>query len=179
MSMLTRLWRTTRGTAAAEMALVTPLLLILMMGSVELGNYFYNEHILVKAVRDGARYAARQNFTNYDACSGLPTGTVVDDTKKLVKTGLLIGPSGEVVTMTPGPLDRLAAWNATTISVTMSCTTTANSTTLSGIYRGRTTGAPVVTVSAIVPYIPVLASFGFRGTGLSLNATQQAAVMGI
>ena len=168
MMMFRGLWRTTRGTAAAEMALVTPLLLILMMGSVEIGNYFYNEHILVKAVRDGARYAARQNFTNYDACSGSPGGTVVTDTRNLVKTGLLAGGS-----------DRLAAWNATTISVTMSCTTTANSTTLSGIYRGRTTGAPVVTVSAIVPYIPVLASFGFRGTGLSLNATQQAAVMGI
>ena len=167
MSMLPRLRRNTRGTAAAEMALVMPLLLILMMGSVELGNYFYNEHILVKAVRDGARYAARQNFTNY-SCSGAIGGTVATDTKNIVMTGLLTGG-------TP----RLASWNASTISVTHACATTANGTALSGIYRGAATGAPVVTVSASVPYVPVLESFGFRGTGLSLNANQQAAVMGI
>ena len=47
-----------RGAAAAEMALVTPLLLVILFGAVELGNYFYNEHIVVKAVRDGARFAA-------------------------------------------------------------------------------------------------------------------------
>ena len=64
------LLRSRRGSAAAEMALVSPLLAVLMIGSVELGNFFYNEHILMKAVRDGARYAARQNFSNYSACTG-------------------------------------------------------------------------------------------------------------
>jgi hypothetical protein len=50
---------------------------------------------------------------------------------------------------------------------------------MSGIYKGRAGGAPIVTVTASVPYTPVLRSFGFRGVGLNLNATQQAAVMGI
>ena len=45
--------------AAAEMALVVPLLVILMFGSFELGRYFLDEHVVVKAVRDGARYASR------------------------------------------------------------------------------------------------------------------------
>jgi hypothetical protein len=85
-----------------------------------------------------------------------------------VKTGLLSGGT-----------DRLPYWTATTITVTMSCSTTAGGQTMSGIYRGRTSGAPIVTVSATVPYTPVLKSFGFRGIGLNLNATQQAAVMGI
>lgn len=168
MTLFRRLWRSTRAAAAAEMALVAPLLLIIMFGAVELGNYFYNEHILVKAVRDGARFAARQNFSYYSGCSGSPGGTVVADTRNLVKTGLLSGGS-----------DRLAAWNATTISLTTNCTTTANSITLSGIYRGRASGAPRVTVTASVPYVPVLASIGFSGVGLSLNASEQAAVMGI
>ena len=71
------LLRDRRGAAAAEMALVTPLLLRPSCSArSSSGNYFYNEHILVKAVRDGARYAARQDFANYDA-AGAPTATVV------------------------------------------------------------------------------------------------------
>lgn len=168
MSQLAALLRSTRGAAAAEMALIIPLMLILMMGSFELGNFFMSEHKLVKAVRDGARFAARQSFSNYVSCSGDAGGTVRDDTRNVVMTGLLAGGSA-----------RLVNWNASTISVTQRCTTTANSTPLSGIYRGAANGAPIVTVSATVLYTPVLASYGFRGVGLNLNAKQEAAVMGL
>jgi len=156
------------GAAAAELAMVTPLLLIIMCGAFELGNFFLNEHILVKAVRDGARFAARQNFSNYPACSGPVADPLLTDTRNVVKTGQVSGGT-----------DRLPYWAATTISVTMSCATTAGGQTMTGIYRGRTSGAPIVTVSATVPYTPVLRSFGFRGVGLNLNAKQEAAVMGI
>ena len=164
------LLRSTRGAAAVELALVTPLLLILMMGSIELGNYFLDEHALVKGVRDGARYAARQSFTNY-ACPGstAPGGTVVTDTQNVVRTGQVSGGT-----------QRLP--QAGTITVMMSCNTATGGQNMLGIYRapsGTTPYAPVVIVSAVVPYTPVMQSFGFRGTGLSLNATQQAAVMGI
>ena len=53
------------------MALVLPLLLVLMFSFAEAGNYVMNEHGLVKAVRDGARFAARQDFSNYTGCSGI------------------------------------------------------------------------------------------------------------
>lgn len=156
------------------MALVAPLLCTILIGSVELGNFMYNEHVLAKAVRDGARYAARQGFTNYD-CSGEPSATVRDNTRELVQTMLLSGGA-----------DRMVNWAATTINVTETCVSSAtdmgNSTqTMSGIYDELAlAGAPVVTVSATVPYTPVIgASFGFSGIGLNLNASQQAAVMGI
>jgi len=163
-----------RGAAAAEMALVTPLLLVILIGSVELGSYFYNEHILAKAVRDGARYAARQNFSHYDACSGTPTGTVEAETEALVRTSLLAGGS-----------DRFADIENDDIDLTVSCATSAtdmssSTQNMTGIYRGRATGAPIVTVSAIVDYTPVIgAAFGFSGVGLKLNATEEAAVMGL
>lgn len=158
--------RDRKGSAAVEMALVTPLLLIIMFGSVEVGNYFYNEHLLTKAVRDGARYAARQNFSFYSACTGAPTGTVVAETRNLVKTGYVTGTG-----------DRLAAWNANTITLDTSCNTAL---ALTGIYRGKTTGAPVVTVAATVPYTPIVGTaFGFSGSGITLNATQKAAVTGL
>ena len=167
-------WRDRRGAAAAEMALVLPLLLTIMFGSVELGSYFYNEHILVKAVRDGARYAARQNFSYYAACTGSPGDPVESETRALVRTSLLA--SGN---------DRFADIQDADITLSTACFTTAtdlsaSTENLTGIYRNRTDGAPVVTVAATVDYTPVIGTlFGFSGVGLHLNASQQAAVMGL
>ena len=173
--MMKRLLRADRGSAAAEMALVTPILLLLLFGSMEIGNYFYNEHVLVKGVRDGARYAARQAFANYTTCTGSPPQTVIDSTKQLVRTGQLSGGT-----------DRLPRWTdaATEFTITISCKTAVGTTGMSGIYSGVTNaggaavGAPIITVSASLPYRPLVAPFGI-GTGLELNASQQAAVMGI
>lgn len=168
MSHFVALLRSTRGAAAAEMALVLPLLLVIMMGSFELGNYFMSEHKLVKAVRDGARFAGRQPFANFPCATNTIDTTTAANTKNVIRTGLLSGGSSRIVN-----------WTDAQITLTMACTTTASGTTLSGIYRGAANGAPVVTVSASVPYTPVLASYGFRGVGLNLNANQQSAVMGL
>src|SRR3546814_16622191 len=70
------------------MALVWPMLILLMFGSFELGNYFLDEHVVLKAVRDGARYAARQNFTTMP-CSGTPTADAA--IKNLVRYGNIAG----------------------------------------------------------------------------------------
>jgi Flp pilus assembly protein TadG len=172
MRRLGRLFAADAGNAAAEMALVLPLLLVLLFGCVELGNYFYNEHILVKAVRDGARYAARQDMSNFTNCTGSPGGSVVADTQNVVKTGLLSGGTNRM------------PFTGATIDVTVTCTKNAGSTPLAGIYEnivdnsGTAIGAPVVTVVATVPYTSLLKSFGFTGVGYNLYAKQQAAVAG-
>ena len=160
------------GAAAAEMALVLPLLLTLMFGAVEVGNYFMNEHTLVKAVRNGARFAARQNFTNYPDCSSVST-TARDDTRNVVMNGYLSG--GTIITPNI---------EASDITVETRCEDEVISQPMTGIYFGRTQagvpmGAQVVEVSAQVDYRPVLAAFGFTGIGVRLNATSQAAVAGI
>lgn len=169
-----RLFRDQSAAAAAEMALSLPILLVLICGCAEVGNYFMDEHRLVKAVRDGARYAARQDLTNFTGCSGTPGGTVVTNTQNVVKTGVMSGGT-----------DRLPDLASATIDVTIvGCSTSAGGTALSGFYAnvknsgGTVVGAPVVEVSASVPYTPVVHSFGFSGYGLTLNASQQAAVMG-
>lgn len=157
------------GSAAAELALVTPLLLMIMFGSVELGNYFWNEHTLLKAVRDGARFAARQSFSNYSSCSSAPGGTVVADTQNVVRYGYLSGTS----VLTPNI-------NATDVTVTSSCTATAGGQTMSGLYKALPNGAQVVTVTASVNYRPIIgAAFGFSGVSMKLNASSQAAVTGL
>jgi hypothetical protein len=167
------------GAAAAEMALVLPLLLVILFGSVELGNYFMDQHSLAKAVRDGARYAARQSFTYYPGCSGEPDAPVPDETKNVVMSGYLdgLGPN-----LTPNI-------TASDITLSVSCASTAGGQDMLGIYRSRFGGncdgaaangcAQTVTVSASVDYRPILSAFGFTGAGMHLNASSQAAVQGI
>ncbi len=161
-----------RGTAAAEMALVLPLLLGLLFGSIELGNYFRSEHILIKGVRDGAVYAARQEMVNYDCSAGtpvVPTG-IVNETKELVRTGQLSGGS-----------DLLPLWTdgSTNFSMVISCQTAAGGTTLSGIYIVNGGQVPVITVTANLPYQSVMGTLGLSTLGLRIQAAQQAAVTGI
>lgn len=155
----------TRAAAAAEMALVTPLLLAMMFGFAELGRYFWSEHILIKAVRDGAIYASRQRIENFDCATGVVNSNVVNNTRTLVRTGALSGAN---------PL--LPNWSsgATTFSMTVTCVTSANGTTLGGIYTANAGNVPVLTITASVPHTSM---FGIKA-GLVVNARQQAAVMG-
>lgn len=151
--------------AAAEMALVTPLLMILLFGAMELGRYFLDEHVVAKAVRDGARYAARLPFADYAGCA--LSSDAEDKTRNVTRTGQVA--SG-------GPA-RLHYWTSpATVTVSVSCDTSG---TYEGIYKGAATGAPVVTVVAAVPYTPLFNAIGFNVTGLSLNSRSQAAVTGI
>lgn len=175
MIFLRPLMRATRGAAVVEMALVTPLLLIIMMGSMELGNYFLDEHALVKGVRDGARFAARQSFATYPCPAGGTLSTAStpgSDVKNIINTGQA----------SSGGTNRLPQVVNPTISWVCKADLAGGTTNPpSGIYKqsSGTPYAPVVTVSATVAYTPIMKSFGFRGTGLNLNANQQAAVMGI
>jgi hypothetical protein len=121
-------------------------------------------------VRDGARFAARQDFSNYTGCSGEPGGTVVADTKEVVIHGYRSGGTGY---LTP----NIAPAN---INVATSCTLNAGGQSMqAGIYGSRANGGQIVTVSASVPYRFMIGAFGFTGAGFNLNAASQAAVTGL
>ena len=151
------------GSSAAEMALVMPLLLVLMFGTFELGHYFLSEHVVQKAVRDAARYAARLPMTSYPSCT-VPAGTSTP-IQRVARTGL---PDGTV--------QRLQGWSADTMTtVTLTCTPTG---TYSGIYTEFPTGIPVITVSASVPYPSLFGTMGIAIPTLKLNAASQSAVYG-
>lgn len=152
-----------KGSAAAEMAMVLPILLVLIFGAFELGNYFMSEHVVTKSVRDASRYAARLPVTSFDCA----TETMNDPTpvQRLARTG---DPNGT----TP----RLVDWTADNMtSVKVSCDTSG---TFAGIYTEFPMGVPVVTVSATVPYSTLFGMMGLGATTLYLNASQQAAVIG-
>lgn len=152
----------TKGTAAAEMAMITPLLIIIMFGAFEAGNFFWNQQVVGKAVRDGARYAGRRPLTDFAGC--VPSTSVINDTRSVTRTGRISGGTA-----------RIANWtDATTVTVTGAC----SASTTGGIYRNNAGGAPVVTVSATVPYDSLFGALGFTTATLNMRADAQAAVMG-
>ena len=51
-----------RGAVLAEMALVTPILLLMMLATAEVTRAFVDHNTLTKAVRSGARYVAANAF---------------------------------------------------------------------------------------------------------------------
>lgn len=162
------------------MALIAPLMLTLLLGSAELGNYFYDEHKLVKSVRDAARYAARQQFSNFSACSGqVPTegtpGTVFENTKLMAEKGTLDSTAADIL---PKWSDAGASFDATMTCVTSLDDGAGGTYNLGGIYAN--VSAPTVVVTVSLPYRSIIGTaFGFSGRGFTLNATQSAAVVGL
>ena len=55
--------RRNRGQALVEMALITPLLVFILLGIVDLGRAYYQYTVMTNAVREGARYVAA-NWSN-------------------------------------------------------------------------------------------------------------------
>jgi hypothetical protein len=152
------------ASSAAEMALVTPLLLILMFGTFELGYYFLSEHVVQKAVRDAARYAARLPMSDYPSCT--PSSTAQTQIQRVARTG---SPDGSAPR-------RLEGWTDDTMTtIALTCDTSG---TYTGIYTDFPGGVPVVTVSASVPYLSLFGRMGLPAPSLQLNARSQSAVFG-
>lgn len=75
-----------RGAALVELALIIPLLLLLTFITTEFGRAVYQYHVLVKAVRDAARYLSVQ-----------PPGTHVTEARNLLVYGNLAGTGSPLV----------------------------------------------------------------------------------
>lgn len=174
--LLRRFWSDDTGAAAAEMALVLPLLVVLMFGSFELGRYFLDEHVVVKAVRDGARYAGRQRNVDYACPGATASAAVVTRTQNIVRFGKINATDADVPRL---PYWLAASGGQPTVRVTVTCpSSTVGTETLGGLYTGRTT-VPIVTVLAVVEYESLFGLFGFGGGALNVTAESQSAVMGI
>jgi Flp pilus assembly protein TadG len=62
-----RIARDTRGQSLLELVIVTPLLLLLLAGIVDLGRAFYTYIAVANAARDGVRYFSRLPCTTENA----------------------------------------------------------------------------------------------------------------
>lgn len=153
--------RDERGAAAAEMALILPLLLMLLFGGMEGGNFFWREHQVVKAAREGARFAARQSMEFYDCAAGTistvadANGETVEERIARVTAANLVGEPVVTVAMVGCAADSQF-----------------------GLYAEKPDGAPIVSVNVTVPYQSLMATMIFDDT-MTLGASAQAAVMGL
>ncbi|PKB14518.1 Flp pilus assembly protein TadG [Novosphingobium kunmingense] len=154
--------RDSRGSAAAEMAMVIPLLLALTFTTLEGAHYLYVEHQIVKGVRDGARFGARKSFASF-TCSTVDatTETLI---KEVTRTGTISGGTS-----------RVSGWTNNEITVTPSCPATAVTT---GIYS-TLSNAPRITVKAVVPYPSLFGALTGMNVNVKVAAQDQAAVMGV
>jgi Flp pilus assembly protein TadG len=159
MRFLSSFLRDERGVAAAEMALMTPLLLMLMYAPFELGNFYWSQHKITKGVRDAARFAARQPFDTL-VCDSEITD---DRIKNLARTGQLADTSSTV-----------KDWVNADITVTVVCDTDFDE----GIYSGRG-GAPIVRVETTLDYPSLFRTLGFDATAVEMTAYSEAAGTGI
>lgn len=158
-----------RGAAAAEMALILPLLLVLLFVTFEGGHFLWNQHKVVKAVRDGARYAGRLPFASY-GCDGTIDPDAEAGIKNLTRTGIIAS----------GGTPIIANWQIEEVEVSVTCFAGG----MDGIYASNSRNAPVVTVRANAPYpatpvTDVAGVLGFDASGLILRAQAESPVMGL
>jgi Flp pilus assembly protein TadG len=149
------------------MALIMPFLVVLLFGSVDLGYYFYNQHQVVKGVRDGARFASRQAFTSI-GCNGTTAVAIPGDVGTAIRE---ITRTGQISNGTP----RVPGWENADITLSVDCS--ANAVSQTGIYVNED-NAPRITVATTVNHNSLFAGLVLDST-LSLNARQETAGMGI
>lgn len=157
--------RDTRGAAAVEMALILPLLVIMMFVGFEAGYYFYTEHQIIKAVREGARYGGRQPFADFNCGAGSIDAGAVARIRQVTRTGTVTGTTARVRDLA-----------LTDIAVTLRCDSSYAS---QGIFKGTSGGAPIVLVHAEAPYNSLFGQLGAITSGVVVQARAEAVVSGI
>ncbi len=100
MAVVTRVgFRSERGAEVIEMALVTPLLLLLMFGIVEFGFLFQRYVVLTNAAAEGARVATLPGYTEADgiarAQAYAQNGGVDGEVEATVAPVMLPGATGD------------------------------------------------------------------------------------
>ncbi len=100
-----------RGAVLVEMALVTPILLVLLLATADLTRALIEHNTLTKAVRNGARYVAGQALQGSTGVVNVDA-TLADDTKHVVLYGSISPPGG-----TPPVLPGLTLTDITVVQV--------------------------------------------------------------
>ena len=153
-----------------------PALVMLMFGGFEAGNFVWTQHKLVKAVREGARYAARLPVETYcdGATAQFDTNPDAEaDIKAVTLTGKLPAEGGQTAVL---------GMTADQITVTPACAAYAAGETGSGtgIYSDLGNGGPVITVSVSgVGYPSLFAQLAGLDGSINMAAKASAPVIGL
>ncbi|HEY7530196.1 MAG TPA: TadE/TadG family type IV pilus assembly protein [Gemmatimonadota bacterium] len=112
--------RDARGTTVAEMAIVLPLVLVLVMGVFDFSRLFYTRLTLQHAVREAVRFAVTGN-ASVDPQTGDPLTRIESIRRKIVENAVNLDVDVDAIVVTPadggGPGDVVTV--ATTFSYEM------------------------------------------------------------
>ena len=178
--LLRRFASCSNGNAAAELALILPIMLLLLFGSVELGNLFLDQHALSKQVRDGARFASRLPLSATYTCPSdvFATSSPTPDAKILnvTKNGVVEGTGHPRWDSTYWA--RNCTGQATTLQISYRCVDK-DASGLDGIYTGLDGDLAVVKVSGQVRYRSILTAVGLNLTNVCMTAEAETPVVGL
>lgn len=166
-SLLNKLWRNRRGNVTVEFACFLPLLMLLLMGGLEIGNAIHQGALIEKNLRAGTLYAAR--ILDPDADGPILSAAAAATVENLVRTG---GQSGRDRPVVPGWAD--AAASLVIDSTLAHVFSSENATPLD-------VSVPVVRLTASVPYTPLLPGL-FATVGLNdivIRLSHEQAYVGI
>jgi hypothetical protein len=156
------------GAAAAELAMVLPLMILLLFGGFEGGHFIWQEHKLIEAVRNGARYAGRMEVT--EVCRD---GELVISPDQIARIKLLTR-TGQLQDAAMHPL--FPGWSNDEVHVSVTC----GAFVATGIYSELGEPGPVVVVAARgVPYASLFGGLGIFDPGFRMNAQASAPVIGL
>lgn len=163
LDLLNNFRRNEDGVAITELAVVTPIFLMMFLSTIELGHMIYYSVTIEKGLRSAVTYAGRVEGH---------TPTTIQNTKNIVKTG---SPSGEDPFLVMG-------WNNPGSSVTF------EETLFTETMPGDDLEASVIHVTADVAYVPVvgvlipvlerLMKTQFRKGDLYITLTHEQAIIG-
>ncbi|HET6149884.1 MAG TPA: TadE/TadG family type IV pilus assembly protein [Polyangia bacterium] len=95
---------TERGAAAVEFALVLPLFLMLLMGTIDYGYYFFSDQIVTNAAREGARTGTLVAPVGSPPTNGGIATTAAQAAVSAYLAGNNVGCAGGRITATAVPL---------------------------------------------------------------------------
>jgi Flp pilus assembly protein TadG len=153
--------RCEQGNAAAEFAMVLPLLLILLFAFYEAGRLFWNYNVVASSARDAARFAARLPIV----CPGSLAPSDETKVKQLARTGI---PASGGTPLLPG-------WTSdSSVTVQVTCISNPSGNTYQGRYNGMAQ-IPTIKVTAAAPYSILFGTF-FPSVNLTSVSTANAQV---
>ncbi len=162
--MLNRLLRREDGIAVTELALVTPIFLLMFLSSIELGHMIYYSIAVEKGLRSAVTYAGRVEM--HDT-------TTIQNTKNIVKTG---EPSGTDEFLVRGWADPDASVTFATNTYTQEIT---GSQSVEETVISVTADVPyVAVVGVLVPALEYLMKNSFRKDKLFITLTHEQAIIG-
>jgi hypothetical protein len=163
--LLNKFRRNEGGIAVTELAVVTPIFLLMFLSTIELGHMIYYSITVEKGLRSAVTYAGR--VEEHDT-------TTIQNTKNIAMTGV---PSGDDDFMVPG-------WALPGASVTFEEHTYTQA--MSG--NADDINETVISVTSDVPYVPVvgvlipaleyLMKSEFRDGELYITLTHEQAIIG-